>query len=499
MKKELPPVLPVIWALTLLLGACAPAPQVASEPTRIAPSPTNLPGATPFPTRTAFSPGELVPYTAHSGDTLPAVASHFNTTVEEIRRKNEGLPAQVTTLPPGFPLEIPTYHLPLTGTPFQILPNSEVPYGPTAVDFDVRKEVLGRPGYLSSLSDYAFGKERESWEVVETVAQNYSIHPRLLLALLEHRTRALSNPFPEENQSRYPLGLERERHAGLYRQLLWAAERLNQGFYGWRTGRLREFETADGFLTRPDPWQNAGTVAVQYLFARWSNKEAFEREIGLEGFHRTYQELWGSPFDLEEAVMPANLQQPELALPFLPNRIWDFSGGPHPGWGDSLPWSALDFAPPAVEGGCAPSNEWVAAPAAGVVVRSERATVVLDLDGDGDERTGWVLIFFHMATPGRIAAGVAVDQGDRLGHPSCEGGKPTGTHFHIARRYNGEWIPASGPLAFNLDRWMAERGEEPYEGRLVRGSQVVPASSRATSENQIIYKVPSAGDVQYTP
>ena len=38
-----------------------------------------------------------------------------------------------------------------------------------------------------------------------------------------------------------------------------------------------------------------------------------------------------------------------------------------------------------------------------------------------------------------------------------EGGHVTGTHVHIARKYNGEWIPADG-LAFNLEGWVAHDG-----------------------------------------
>jgi len=36
-----------------------------------------------------------------------------------------------------------------------------------------------------------------------------------------------------------------------------------------------------------------------------------------------------------------------------------------------------------------------------------------------------------------------VQTGDRLGHPSCQGGVSNGTHLHLARRYNGEWIPVA--------------------------------------------------------
>jgi LasA protease len=116
--------------------------------------------------------------------------------------------------------------------------------------------------------------------------------------------------------------------------------------------------------------------------------------------------------------------------------------------------------------------------------------VVLDLDGDGDERTGWVIFFFHVATEGRIKAGLVVKQGDPLGHPSCEGGRATGTHVHIARKYNGEWIPAAGPLAFALDGWVAGFGSAIYEGTLTKGSKVVPACPCSRPENQILYGLP---------
>jgi murein DD-endopeptidase MepM/ murein hydrolase activator NlpD len=134
--------------------------------------------------------------------------------------------------------------------------------------------------------------------------------------------------------------------------------------------------------------------------------------------------------------------------------------------------------------------EWIVAPASGVIARSGEAAVVLDLDGDGDERTGWVLFFFHMATNDRVAAGVSVQQGDNLGHPSCEGGESTGTHVHVVRRYNGEWIAAGGVIPFVLDGWLAAYGDAPYQGTLTKGSKVVTASEYSSSETRIIYEVP---------
>jgi murein DD-endopeptidase MepM/ murein hydrolase activator NlpD len=211
------------------------------------------------------------------------------------------------------------------------------------------------------------------------------------------------------------------------------------------------------------------------------------------GLGATYIRLFGNPFDRPPealVVIPGDLQQPELLLPFAQNQTWAFTGGPHPVWGDYTPWAALDFAPAGVNG-CASTDKWVMAAAAGVVTRSEANTVVLDLDGDGHEQTGWVLFHFHMSDFERIAAGTQVAAGDPLGHPSCEGGTATGTHVHIARKYNGEWLPADGLLPgvvpFVLGGWTAQRGAAPYLGRMMRLGAWVEACTCSTAQNTVYW------------
>lgn len=477
--------------LLVLTGCAAPAPIVEVETPVVQVEDAQ---ATPLPVRSPHAPGELFAYNAQTGDTLPALAGHFNTTVEEIVAANPDLPEQVTTLPPGYPLQIPAYYVPLTGSPFHILPDSEFVNGPSAVDFDIEDELLRRPGFLAELDDFAYRRQREAWDVIDIIAKNYSIHPRLLITLMEYQTQALTQPFPTGDEDIYPMGAEDPYYDSLFWQLIWASERLNDGYYGWRDGTLTEFELADGLLVRPDPWLNAATAALQYFFAGLYGQEAFDMAVSPEGFYQTYVELWGDPFENEQFHIPGSLQQPEMTLPFEPDTIWDFTAGPHYSWGTSLPWGALDFAPPSEQSGCVLSNEWVAAPAAGVIVRSGEATVVLDLDGDGDERTGWVIFFFHVEERDRIAEGTIVEQGDHIGHPSCEGGRSTGTHVHIARRYNGEWIASTGPLAFVLSGYVADGGDVVYEGTLTRESLVVRASTVATFESRISYNGPSGMD-----
>jgi LasA protease len=425
-------------------------------------------------------------YLVQSGDTLEAVAAHFNTTVEDIRKNNPDLPVKTTTLIPNQILRVPLYLAPFTGTPFQMLPDSEVAAGPSMTEFPGRKFVDASPGYLKTYSEYVFGQSLGGWGIVETVARDFSVHPRLLLALLEYRSGAISRNDQSDALKSYPLGSTDITDIGLGMQLSWAAEELNEGYYGWRTGQIDELELADGRISRPDPWQNAGTVAVQYLLAHWFGQGEFDKAVSPDGFVQTYEHLFGDPFSYSEELIPGDLQQPALQLPFEPNKIWTFTGGPHSAWGHGLPWAAIDFAPPAEKHGCQDSPEWVTAVAAGLVVRSGPATVVLDLDFDGDEHTGWIVFYYHIAEAGRAAVGTRLQTGDRIGHPSCEGGTATGTNIHIARRYNGEWIPAGGPLAFNLSDWIVGYGDEAYQGTLSYYLETVLQACDCVSPNNRI-------------
>ena len=121
----------------------------------------------------------------------------------------------------------------------------------------------------------------------------------------------------------------------------------------------------------------------------------------------------------------------------------------------------------------------------GIVARSEFGLIALDLDGDGDERTGWVLVYLHVGTNGRVPSGRSLKAGDSIGYPSCEGGRVTGTHIHISRKYNGEWIPADGPLAFNMEGWVAHNGSVAYAGTLSKGSLIVKACDCADAYSAI--------------
>ncbi len=475
----------LLFLLFFSLLACQPAGENRLSPTGVPQEPT--PTIQPYPTRPVYAPGELVEYTAQDGDTLPALAARFNTTVAEILQANPFIPAQAATLPPGMPMKIPIYYLPLWGTPYQSLPDIAFVNGPADRGFNTSAFLSDRPGWLKEFHDYVAGAWQDGAGIVEQVATDYSISPRLLLAILEYQSHALSDPNLPQTGG-YTLGYKDPLHRGVYLQLVWAANTLNHGYYGWRSGRLTEFELPDGRLYRPDPWQNAASVALQYYFSRILSEPDFSQAIGPQGLAATYRRLFGDPWAAKQVLIPGSLTQPPLLLPFPAGRSWAYTGGPHTGWGTGFPWAALDFAPPVTTRGCTipDRRDYVIAVADGVVVRSGPNGLVLDLDGDGDERTGWTIFYLHLATEERAAVGQVLHAGEKIGYPSCESGRATGTHVHIARKYNGEWILADGPLAFNLEGWIAHNGDRPYQGYLRRGLQVITASEFAESFSQIL-------------
>jgi len=440
---------------------------------------------TPLPTHPAYSPGELVDYVAQTGDSLPGLASHFKTTVDEILATNSFIPADATTMPPGMPMKIPIYYQPFWGTQYQIIPDSLFINGPAQVGFDTSAFVSEHPGWLNGYYEYAFDGNRSGAEIIDYVSLNFSISPRLLLTLLEYQDGALSLPILPEESRQYPLGFSDWQHEGLYMQLVWAANLLNNAYYDWRNGDLIEFDHLNGTQERPDPWQNAASVSLQYYFSRLIDGAQYARAVAQDGFALSYRNLFGDPWQAVMPHIPGSLVQPVFTLPFLPGLTWAYSGGPHTGFGEGEPLAAIDFAPGALTSGCVPTNEWATAVAPGVVSRSDAAAVVLDLDGDGDERTGWIVFYFHIETKDRVPVGTVLQTGDPIGHPSCEGGRTTGTHVHIARKYNGEWIPADSIIPFNLAGWVAHNGSVEYEGTLTRGGKTIVACTCADATSQI--------------
>jgi LasA protease len=246
----------------------------------------------------------------------------------------------------------------------------------------------------------------------------------------------------------------------------------------------------DGTNISLSPELNAGTVALQYFFAQLDEVKGREQMlVSTRRFVSLYESMFGDPWKRAQTVeplIPPDLSQPSMVLPFQEGKLWCLTAGPHPAWELSEPLAALDFAPASTEPGCTNSKAWVVSAADGLVVRSEFSLVVQDLDGDGHEQTGWVIIYMHIESLDQIPPGTQLHTDDIIGHPSCNRGRATGTHVHIARKYNGEWIPVGGSVPFVLSEWVAHNGLKPFQGTMTKNPQLIRSNQYGTFECQII-------------
>ena len=445
-------------------------------------------------------------YLVQNGDTLGVVAARFDvptrriTSPDPIAQTGFLTPGQILILPESVGV-LNTYQL--------LLPDIEVVYGPSALDFNVDDYLAQTDGYLTEHQEYL---RTTGWtsasQIITRVALENSINPRILLALLEYTCGCVLGNEEGRLEEGYVLGVEDFLRKGLYGQLWWAANKLSTGYYGWRDGSLLEIKLPNGKTYRPPPDSNAGSVALEYFFAElWdayllANRKDFngaDWSLALDsqrGLPDLYREMFPDVHLRGEEIgsyLPADLEQPEMILPFEPGVVWSYASGPHPAWQVEGALAALDFAPSSNEPGCVENNAWVVAVADGPVIRSAHGAVVQDLDHDGhqpiisdmDERTGWVVLYMHIAEKDRVSEGIYLKAGERIGHPSCEGGPATGTHVHIARKYNGEWIPADGPIPFIMDGWTAHAGEVPYKGTLTKGDQTLIANTSGVRSTQL--------------
>ncbi len=413
-------------------------------------------------------------YTVAAGDTLGQIASRYGVTIEQIVQENELANPNMLEIGQALTIPVPTPQTP--GPNFKIIPDSELVYGPYSVLFNVEEFVGKTQGYLASYKEEVDERSLSGAQIVQRTAQDYSVNPRLLLAMLQHQSQWLTNPQPNKAGQEYPLGLPDPQRKGLYRQLSWAANSLNRGYYLWRSGSIAAWILADGSIIPVAPTINPGTAAVQQLFALLNDRATWEKQVSPDGFFATYNAMFGYPFDFAiEPLLPDDLFQPPMQLPFEAGEGWYFTGGPHSGWGDGSAWAALDFAPPGGALGCVENNAWVTAVADGLVLRAENGAVIQDLDGDGLEQTGWVVLYMHVESRGRVQPGTYLKTGERVGHPSCEGGVSNGTHLHLARRYNGQWIAAGYGIPFVMDGWIASSTGNEYDGYLTRGGTKLEA------------------------
>jgi len=487
---------PTLAAAPSVAASQSPNPPTTQPPHHLTAQPPNPPPTQP-PSPTPDAPRANTPnlsalgegwaafsYTVKPGEDLGLIGARYGLSIESMRAANGFVGGEI--LLPGQAILVPQ-KIQQYGPALKLIPDSELVYGPTTIGFDVEKFIVKyKRGYLYNYTEIVNGEEVSGAALIQRAAESYSVNPRLLLALVEHQSGWLTKAKPSETT--YPFGRAEGGSEGLLRQLGWAANALNRGFYEWQNGKLSLLILGDGTRVGLSEGLNAGTASLQFFFSQTTiSIEGWESGIGAKGFIKTYNKLFGDPFAIAvEPLAPAALSQPEISLPWQGGETWFFSGGPHSSFGPGSPWGAIDFLPPGKESGCGVSANWVTAVAPGIVARSGEGQLLLDLDNDGYEQTGWVILYLHVAEQDRPTAGASLVRGDKVGHASCEGGFAKDAHVHLARKYNGVWLEADDPVApFIIGGYTVRSSGSEYNGVLSGPEMARQACACRDSSNAV--------------
>ena len=431
--------------------------------------------ALPIPTPSARL---IETYVVQAGDTLGGISLAYGVSLEELVTLN-GLGSAEAILSVGQALQVPL-NVSRTGPGLVLMPDSEVVYSPAYLDFDVAAFLETQGGYLATLTEEVNGELLSGAEIFERVARQYSVGPRVLLALVEYYGGWVTVSQP----ARLSLGPSNPYYEyGFFLQLSWAANRVNQGYYDYKREGCVAVRFSDGSRALVPEGLNAGSVGLQNILALNGTWETWLPEM--EAFLETYQRLFGDPFARAvEPLVPIDLTQPPLRLPWETGETFYYTGGPHAAYGSRSAWAAVDFVPPDIKGSCYYSQKNVTAAADGRVFLGETGEMYLDLayadregqgDSDGNLETGWVLLYLHVVARDDVRHGQFVTAGTPLGYASCEGGIGDSSHVHLARRYNGEWIAADGPVPLVLSGWRFQADVRQYDGTMVRDGVVKTA------------------------
>ena len=123
-------------------------------------------------------------YIVHAGDTLAGIASRYSVSYDDIAKLNNITDANSVSV--GQFLLIPA-PVPSGEAPgFKIIPDSEEVYGPMSTTLDLAAFIKGQGGYLATYSEEVDGVNLSGSAIIQKVAEDFSVNPRLLLAVLEY-------------------------------------------------------------------------------------------------------------------------------------------------------------------------------------------------------------------------------------------------------------------------------------------------------------------------
>ncbi len=281
-------------------------------------------------------------------------------------------------------------------------------------------------------------------ETISHWAGYSGISPKVLIALMEQRSGAVTRQRASADALRRPFG-RLARSQGFGEQTREVAQALRQALY----------EQQDPELAATGPVPLARSNPLQALYLRAGDSPASAALSGDGEFQQVYGRLFNQA---RKAQPPSARFAPQagpdagalagpangfLQFPYPRGQRWHV-GGAHTNTGSgSYPMSSLDMS---LGGGWGSnqSNTWVAASAGGSFKRHSSCFAEVVHSG------GWSTTYYHLMNI-QYGTGASVAANTRIANPAntqaqalCNGGHSTGPHEHWSLKSNGSHYHLNG-------------------------------------------------------
>lgn len=339
--------------------------------------------------------------------------------------------------------------------------------------------------YMPTLSEYK--------ETIMHYAGYYSINPKVLISLIELKSKAVSSP--SKKRLNRPFGNLSDK-TGFAQQTKDVAHKLAKRFYGFKKMEQDIKNSKDNALTKVVP-TSASTVALMSLLAsdkplkptkmkgietRPLDKKTptiKEKKIDLFSLLHTYEDIFveSKDFLLKKQAVPmgkapqislaakaSGAALPTMYLPWTSGWSWRATGA-HGYDGNSWPLSSLDFYYPYGNTGWGGNKPYVYAAHAGTVTWLSRCQMRIT------HPSGIATNYYHMDNL-QYSSGSYIYAGTYIGTYAntrsaslCEGGQSTGPHLHMSLIKNGYWESLQG---YSFSGYYVQVGTTQYDSNCNR-------------------------------
>lgn len=348
-------------------------------------------------------------------------------------------------------------------------------YGPALLDFDVR-------AYLATAAPHLVPHAA----AISHWAGHYSISPKVLLALLEMQSSAVSNAVALADPS---AGLVAGNAGEQIRNLLMS---LFVDFYAFREASAGQPRAL-----------NAATFALLNLFrsAAPAGISADVADVARTRFLDAYTRLFPSPaLAAVVAEVPGGALPPSnfLQFPWKNNSSWFFNGTHTTSGSGSSPMSSIDFTRTwSLIWGNSTSTDYVVAAHAGVVTKysdcNVRVTAPNGFSTQYYHLEGVVVLSGQQVTANQTIGVYADDQASAL----CQGGSSTGPHVHFSLLEGGVYASLDG---VQLSNFLVHAGRTSYDSdHNYMWLQSVSTGTRYYAYETALLSTPTASGVPGAP